>query len=198
MKLRKFDFKNPKYRWPLLLGVVGILGIFVWVQQVYKPTTETLSKLNKEKKTKQNELNMVLSLKPQLKVLSNEIDLAMVTLDSLKSIFPDQKEVPKLIKDITGVARASGILTTKFNPLPDAEREYYIENRYAMAVSGGYHQLAEFFSFLANFPLIINLGEVNIATNPEIDGSMEINRLQGTPVAATVAMFQMTTFSSKR
>jgi type IV pilus assembly protein PilO len=113
-------------------------------------------------------------------------------------MFPDQKEIPKLIREITGVARASGIYTTRFNPLPDIQREYYVENRYDLSVTGGYHQLAQFFSFLANMPLIINLSNVVISQNPSLEQSKQEAEEHGTPITSIMATFQMTTFSSKK
>jgi type IV pilus assembly protein PilO len=147
---------------------------------------------------KQKELNSILALKPQLARLEQEIAFAQHRLDSLKSIFPDQKEVPKLIREITGVARASGIFTTRFAPLPDIEKEYYIENRYDLSVEGGYHDLARFYSFLANMPLIINLSNVAIKTNPRIEESKKLSEEHGNTVTTTITSFRMTTFSSKK
>lgn len=193
----KIDLKNPRIRIPALLILIGIGAIYLWVQQLYLPNKEIIAKLEKSCNAKQDTLRTVLALKPQLNTIKLEISLAQSRLDSLKSIFPDQKEIPKLIREITSVARASGITTTKFNPLPDIEREYYVENRYNISVTGGYHELAEFFAFLANFPLIINLTSVNIATNPDAAHSSADLEYE-TSVPSVVSSFEMTTFSSKK
>jgi len=103
-----------------------------------------------------------------------------------------------LLRELTSVARASGITTTKFNPMPDIEKEYYVENHYNMAVSGGYHELADFFAFLANFTLIINLTSMNIAANPELSSDMQHDSTVETGSETIVSQFEMTTFSSKK
>ena len=167
----------------------------MWYQQFYIPTEAVISDLDNKRKTKQETLRTILALKPQLNVLKQELGNAQGKLDSLKSIFPDQKEIPKLIREITSVARASGITTTKFNPLTDIEQEYFVENRYNITVNGGYHDLAEFFAFLANFPLIINLSSVNISANPDFSSAQEE---QEADRATIVSSFEMTTFSSKK
>jgi type IV pilus assembly protein PilO len=194
----KLDLKNPKVRNPLLIACVGILGLVLWYQMVFTEKSIVHNGLKSELETKQKELNSILALKPQLARLEQEMAMAQHKLDSLKSIFPDQKEVPKLIREITGVARASGIFTTRFAPLPDVEKEYYIENRYDMSVEGGYHDLARFYSFLANMPLIINLSGVTIKTNPKIEESKAFSEEHGSTVNSTTATFRMTTFSSKK
>jgi type IV pilus assembly protein PilO len=194
----KIDFRNPRVRNVLIIAAIGIAGAVLWHQTVYVERKKSVDALHKELERKQSELNSILALKPQLKKLERDIAAARVRLDSLKSMFPDQKEIPKLIREITGVARATSIYTARFSPLPDIQREYYIENRYDMSVSGGYHQLAQFFSFLANMPLIINLSNVSIKTNPNLALSKKEAEEHGTPVTTITASFQMTTFSSKK
>jgi type IV pilus assembly protein PilO len=194
----RIDLKNPRVRNILIIAAAGLACLLLWYQTVYVERQKTVDSLRRELVRKQNDLNNILALKPQLKKLEKDIAVAQVRLDSLKSMFPDQKEIPKLIREITSVARASEIYTTKFSPLPDIQREYYVENRYDMTVSGGYHQLAEFYGFLANLPLIINLSGVSIRTNGNISQSKKDAEEHGGPVSSIVASFQMTTFSSKK
>lgn len=194
----KLNFKNPHVRNILIISAVGVASVVLWYQFVFVGIQRDTNNLKAELTKKQNELNSIQVLKPQLKKLESDIAAASVRLDSLKSMFPDQKEIPKLIREITGVARASGIYTTRFNPLPDIQREYYVENRYDLTVTGGYHQLAQFFSFLANMPLIINLSNVSIQMNPSLAQSKQEAEDHGTPITSITATFQMTTFSSKR
>jgi type IV pilus assembly protein PilO len=194
----KLDFKNPDVRNIAIIIGIGLIGFGAWYQGVYVDRQKTATTLKHDLERKQSELNSILALKPQLKKLEKDISVAQVRLDSLKSMFPDQKEIPKLIREITSVARASDIYTTKFNPLPDVQKEYYVENRYDLAVTGGYHQLAQFFAYLANLPLIINLGNVSIHANSGFEESKKESEEHGTPVSSIMASFQMTTFSSKK
>ncbi len=194
----KIDFAKPQVRNVLAISALGLVLGFLWYQFVYSGISQEKAKLEGDLKRKQTELNNILILKPQLKTLEKDIAAADVRLDSLKSMFPDQKEIPKLIREITGVARASDIFTTRFNPQPDVQREYYVENRYDIAVTGGYHQLAQFFGFLANMPLIINLSNMSIHANPSLGQSKKDAEEHGSPITSITASFEMTTFSSKR
>jgi len=197
----KFDLKNPKMRVPILAALLAIGMAGLWYQQFYTSALQEVNDLERLRTAKQDTLRTVLALKPQLNIVREELRLSQIKLDSLKSIFPDQKEVPKLIRELTGVAKASGITTTKFNPLPDVEKEYYIENRYNIAVIGGYHELAEFFAFLANFPLIINYSSMDISANPEalnLSGGQDTSGLEKVLPPSIVSTFEMTTFSSKK
>ncbi|MDG5814350.1 type 4a pilus biogenesis protein PilO [Chitinispirillales bacterium ANBcel5] len=197
MKKKKFDLKNPKIRNPLLIILVGLSIGYMWYEQFYREAKLQLEVATREKNEKENELRTILALRPQLNVLRQEKREAELQLDSLRSMFPDQKEVPGLIQEISTVARASQIITTKFNPLPDVEQEHYVENRYNVAVAGMYHNLGEFFAFLANFPLIINLSSVIISANPGYDDARYSTDVSDIFVPSIVATFEMTTFSSK-
>jgi type IV pilus assembly protein PilO len=194
----KFNIRDPKTRNILIIVFLGILGVVGWVQLIYIEKNKECGALQTKLAEKQKELNSILALKPQLHRLEMEIAAAQHKLDSLKSIFPDQKEVPKLIREITGVARVTSIYTTKFTPSADVEKEYYIENGYDIAVSGAYHDLARFFSFLAKMPLIINLSNVSIRTSPRLEESKKLSEERGTTISTVNASFRMTTFSSKK
>jgi len=196
--LKKINLKDPKYRPGILLVLIGIGIIALWYYYSYMPINVKLSELEQQFEAKQDTLRTIQALKPQLNLLREELQAASNKLDSLKSIFPDQKEIPKLLREITNVARASGIGTTKFNPMPDIEKEYYVENHYNMAVSGGYHQLAEFFAFLANFTLIINLTSMNIVANPDFSPDLLMDGNEEIRAETIVSQFEMTTFSSKK
>ena len=196
MKKPSFNIKDPKFRIPLLIILIIGGGGYWWYDQIFSPLQKEHSELTANLKAGQDTLRVIQALKPQLAQLRNELAASQQNLDSLKSIFPDQKEIPKLIREITSVARASGIATTRFIPQPDVEREYYIENRYSIAVEGRYHDLADFFAFLANFTLIINLSSMHIAAHPDLTAAA------GTPgydlMSTVAASFEMTTFSSKK
>ena len=199
LKLPRIDLKNPKIRNVAVIVVCGIgLGV-AWYQMICIPKEQELQGLESEMSKKQAELNSMLAMKPQLEKLKQDTALARVQLDSLKSIFPDQKEIPKLIREITRIAHASGIEAQKFSPLPDVEREYYVENRYSLVVVGGYHQVANFFSFLANLPLLVNLSEVSLraASGASLRTGAAQEESDETPQTIT-ASFKMTTFSSKK
>jgi type IV pilus assembly protein PilO len=197
MKKFSINLKDPRLRVPLLVILITGGGIYYWYSEMFTPLSAERLSLSQQLVAKQDTLRIIQALKPQLSLLRIELQAAQHRLDSLKSIFPDQKEIPKLLRELTSVAHASGINTTKFNPMSDVEREYFIENHYALSVDGGYHQLAEFFAFLANFTLIINLSSVSISANPEAAAAIN-GEQNGEPLSTVVAMFELTTFSSKK
>lgn len=198
MKTPQIDFKNPKVQVAALLVCVGLLVGYLWYTNVIEPNTAESTKLEAENKARQTELNNIYAMMPQLKKLRADVALMNSQLDSLKSIFPDSKEVPRLIVEITRMSRESGIFTTKFMPGVDVPREYYTENNYSVSVIGGYHQLAVFFNDLANLELITNISKLKLMVNPAIDASIKDFEEHAGTVQTVFATFNLTTFSSKK
>jgi len=184
------------------IGLGIMIGAFVaaiaWYQLVIKPRFDTIETLKNKSNQLQVEINKLQALEPKLDQMRKEIEISRIKLDSLRTIFPDQKEIPKLLKTIAAQALSSGIVTNRFVPLPDVEKEFYIENRFAVRVKGGFHELGTFYSALANLPLIINLTEVKIEMYDKVDKSIKDAELYGSPIRSLMASFTLTTFSSKR
>jgi type IV pilus assembly protein PilO len=196
--IKRIDFRNTKVQAVLIITLSGMIGAALYFQYYLVPKKEEIKNLSISYKKKQNELNKILSMKTHLEELRKNVAIRNAKLDSLRSIFPDKKEIPQLIHNITKLAHKTGILTVKFNPLQDVVKEFYIENIYTMSVIGGYHELASFFNYLAELDLIINLSDVSIRTNPGIENSIIESKDHNRSIHSIIATFSMTTFSSKK
>lgn len=192
----KIDLKDPNVRNVLVAVGLTLLLAYLWYDSVYSPKMEEITALTEKKERIEGELLKINALKPQLERLRQESVILAVKLDSLKNIFPDRKEVPRLIREITAVNRLSGVITTRFTPMPDVEQEYYIENKYNVAMLGDYHNLGALFSHFANFQLIVNLTNVSIIPNPGYGGKDAGVYSDRQP--SVLATFELTTFSSRR
>jgi type IV pilus assembly protein PilO len=204
--LKKVNFRDKKVQAGAMIVLLGLGGAFFWYSKIYTPAQTDFLRLEQERKDKEDKLNSILAIKPQLERIRAEIEAKGQLLDSLKSIFPDQKEVPKLLNDITRLSQASDIFTIKFNPMQDQQQEYYVENRYALTMWGRYDDFASFLSRLANLKLIINLSDVKLNVHPRLEAALAVQSSQGAQVGQQPAApeytieagFTLTTFSSKK
>ncbi len=194
----KFDIKDPNVRNVLIGVVVIIVSGYLWFDGFYSPKMEEIKSLSEKKEKVEAELLKINALKPQLERLRQEAVIMAAKLDSLKNIFPDRKEVPRLIREITAVNRRSGVITTRFTPMPDVEKEYYVENKYNVSMLGDYHNLGALFSYFANFQLIVNLDNVSISANPGYGGGNKTLGPYEERPPSVLAAFELTTFSSRK
>jgi Tfp pilus assembly protein PilO len=193
----KLDLKDPKVKHILLALLVVVGGGFYWFDSFYTPKSETIAALEEQKAKAERDLVEINSLRPQIENLRRESAVLTARLDSLKNIFPDGRELPRLIRELTAINRKSGVATTRFTPKPEVIRDYYVENKYDVEVEGNYHDLGALFSHLANFQFIVNLANVSIRANPSFgSGSGGDGFVERQP--SVQATFEMTTFSSRR
>ncbi|MBD3239808.1 MAG: type 4a pilus biogenesis protein PilO [Chitinivibrionales bacterium] len=195
---KKINFRDRKVQGGLIIILAGLGCVYGWYTYLYAPAQEKHEQLTSEVEQKEKKLHVLVAMKPQLEKIKAEIVAKSILLDSLKSIFPDQKEVPKLIHEITRLSQASEVQATKFNPMEDVQREYYVENRYQLSMWGGYHDFAAFLSRLANLRLIINLSEVKLLTHPSLQQALQESEGEAAPANTIEASFVLTTFSSRR
>ncbi len=196
-KIKKKEFKDP-----ILIGFVSIVFATILIDTlIYTQLIAKQMERKKEKKeelsSKKQELNSIYAMKPRLESLREEQERKQATLDSLRDLFPDKIETPKLMRDIVRVARHSGVKSLSFSPEPDSVKKHYVENRNTMSVRAGYHELAKFFNYLANFKQIINLTEVEMKSSRELKKSMERAEKHGGSIKSIDATFGITTFSSR-
>ncbi len=194
MDLKKFNFRDPKVRNPVLIWLVGIGLIYLWWDKMFVPLQKSLKDKMAQEKQLRNRLNAILVQKPRVELLKEEIKKLEVEFSDLKEMFPDKEEIPKLIKQMTMVGLISGVKTTRFLPIEDLEKQYYVENRYNVSIVGGYHEFGDFISRVESLPMIINISKVNLEANAAVDVNKKVD--QHTPTI--VANFEMSTFSSKK
>jgi len=198
MDFKKIDFKDQKIQIGMIIVLVTIMVSYIWYENIISKEQAQVVTLKADYAEKQDKLNKIYAMRPHLQELRENVAMLNIKLDSLRSIFPDHKEVPKLVREVVQVAHKSGITTSKFTPLPPVVKEHYIENIDSVKVSGGYHELATFFNYLADFEMIINLSNVSIRVSPQIAGNIIEDRELGQSIRSVDASFNMTTFSSKK
>lgn len=198
MNFKKIDIKDKKVQIGIIVLLVTIIVGFLWYDSIITNKSQQVKDLEIDYQKKQDKLNRIYAMRPHLQELRENVAMLNTKLDSLRSIFPDQKEVPTLVKDIVRVAHKSGITANKYTPKTPIVKEHYIENIDSVRVTGGYHELATFFNYLAGFEMIINLTDVNIKTNPLIQTYIKNYKDYGEEIKSLEASFNMTTFSSKK
>lgn len=198
MNLKKIDFKDKKIQIGAIILLSTIILGFLWYQNIILDKVQKRNDLEIDYQKKQDKLNRIYAMRPHLQELRENVAMLNTKLDSLRSIFPDQKEVPTLVKDIVRVAHKAGITTSKYTPKDPIVKEHYIENIDSVRVAGGYHELARFFNHLAGFEMIINLSDMHIKTNPRIQKYITDYKEYGEEIKSLEASFNMTTFSSRK
>lgn len=86
-------------------------------------------------------------------------------LADLVQQLPDSSEVPSLLIAITEAGARRGLEFVVFDPQEQELGDFYSTLPILMEVKGGYHQLANFISDLAQMPRIVTVGDMEITAD---------------------------------
>lgn len=194
----KFDPKDKINQWLILVVLlVGAGGYYFW-SSVYVPMTEQISTLKEEEDRLQRELTKVKSQVQRMSKLKEELAVAQADFAKLQEMFPDQEQIPTRLQDLTSVTRRSGTTTTRFQPLPAVQKEYYTENKYKLNITGSYHAIGEMFAELANFRYPTSVQKLALEVSPKLKDELDNADKHGTMANTVVTEFEFTTYTSRK
>lgn len=198
------DFNDIKTKRAAVIIFLGIVAAgLIWYFQI-KPQSGNLSELKATTTRKQEELNKILVLRPQLEKMRVDVANLQKEMDSLEAIFPINPDVPGLITSITKVAREQYIAITNFRPTGTVAKEFYVENHYEMSVLGSYHNIGSFFARIANFDLLVNIDRTNVRVGSTLTTDLQNferyggDRSADKMIRSVQVSFRITTYSSLR
>ncbi len=204
MDLQSINFSDKKVQHITLILLSGILisGAIYWF--LIKDHRVDLENAITLREAKQQELNKILNLKPQLEQLRETVRNMRDTLDALEEVFPDSANTPILMSSITKMIRDNDLSVSSFTILGANAQPYYIEHNYQLEIVGPYHKIARFFERLSQFDLIVNISELDLKVssmmNQEISeyGALQIDDKYDDRINSVTAKFKISTYSSIR
>jgi type IV pilus assembly protein PilO len=96
--------------------------------------------------------------------LKAEAEQSARDLEVMRQLVPTSNEVPALLEQVSTAARRVGLDIAAFQPEPVIEGDQFDTHRYKMAVTGGYHAVAEFLANVGSLTRIV--APVNVAVTP--------------------------------
>jgi type IV pilus assembly protein PilO len=87
---------------------------------------------------------------------------------------PEEKEIPRLLRQVATVAGRSGLEVALFKQRDSHEQELYREIPVELVMQGGYHNLWGFLKQLSQIPRLVTVGELHAKTVETPDGQSSI------------------------
>jgi type IV pilus assembly protein PilO len=177
----------------LLVSIVAIGAIGLYWYLVFNPRSAELAQ--KEQRVEQlltiNQRAKAEMAKGDLNQLRAQLAEYQRNLMLIRTLIPTGNEVPSLLEQVSTAARRVGLDIASVDPQPVVEGDNYDTYRYGMAVVGGYHQLAEFFTNVGSLTRIMLPVNVTLQLSTNANAA----RLRKEPNAAVIeAKFQLQTF----
>ena len=138
--------------WPWYSYLVVAVVLFAFVFLLFlKPRNVKITNAREERIQIENEVNQLKSKKRQLDKIETELQTMTATLEELEVVIPQQREIYDILKQIQQLAYDSRLEIVKFVNRGEIDKEFYWEWPIAIEITGGFHNLAQFFEKLGRF-----------------------------------------------
>ena len=151
--------------WPWYSILIMALLVFAAVFLFYfKPRNTTISELTDQRIQVENEVMQLKAQKRQLDQIKQELEGMTATLKELEIVIPKKREIYNILKQIQELAYDSRLDIIKFINLGEVFQEFYWEWPISIEITGSYHNLAQFYDRLIDFPRLFNVENFLIRT----------------------------------
>jgi type IV pilus assembly protein PilO len=155
-------------RWALtVIPIVFIALLFYFL--IYNGKGQQIAALQQEVNSIETILIQAKGKAAALPELKNRHEELEIVLSRLVAQLPETKEIPKLLIEISGLGRKSGLEFILFKPQPEQTKEFYTEIPVDMEIQGRFHDLARFFDQIGKLSRIVNIRNIKIS-EPKMEG----------------------------
>ncbi|KJS03101.1 MAG: pilus assembly protein PilO [Desulfobulbaceae bacterium BRH_c16a] len=152
--------------------VLAILPLVVFFFAYYQPKSEEIDNLLSQKSTLERELREVKAKAADLAKFEKELEEARLVFEETSALLPKDKEIPKLLKDISSLGRSAGLDFLTFKPLADTPKDFYAEIPVTINVRGPYHNMGFFFDQVSKLERIVSVTNVKMSSPKKEGGEM--------------------------
>ena len=153
---------DPRQRNFMLLGIVALALVYVYHAYVLTPRREANAELQTRVEALENLNRRAAVVTAQGTDLRERLALYERHVARLEELIPAQEEVPALVDDIGGRARAMDVEVQALQPQPDEPGQYYTRTAYNMSVVGEYHDVGRFLAEIASLSRIVTPAQVDL------------------------------------
>ena len=196
------DFRDPKVQ-KIMMGVVAFLVVvYFWYNKVFTKYNQQLAQMSQEYSTMITNLKNVEMKSKSLDALKLEYEDLLGRYQEIEQLLPEVKQIPSFLVQLHTASSLTGTKITKIEPRPIEPENFYNVASFDVEMTGGYHELGKFFGYVANFPFIANISNLEFKANSLIGSSTspsaEMEQENTTrPKATITANFVISTYFVK-
>lgn len=147
----------------VLAGILAIGIVAGWWFYLFKPTWDERDRLQGDLARTEQDLFQKRRISQELPKLEAALADLGRDLDAALTKLPEEKEIPRLLTQISRLGQESGLTFTLFKPGNPVKRDFYAEIPIQIKADGSYHALGRFFDRLSRMDRIINVTDLKIA-----------------------------------
>lgn len=182
------DFKDSKTQKIVLGAMAFFIVIYFWYSRVYSVNENKIALKTTEFETITTNLRRVEMKAKSLDALKIEYADLVGRYHEIEELLPEVKQIPSFLVQLHTASSLTGTKIISIQPLPNKEEEFYNVVSFEVQLTGTYHDFGSFISYVANFPFITNVSDVNItaqniaisksAAKTDVEGVQEIKKTE--------------------
>lgn len=127
-----------------------------------KRTSAELTRLRDELQAVAGEVQRAKAIAESIPRLQEELNQMVARWEALKSLLPKASEMSGLLAKVTTAGMSAGVQFTLFEPQPPEPADLYTRYPIKVTVTGGYHQVGNFFDNLCNMDRLVGISDVKL------------------------------------
>jgi len=135
----------------------------------FSPKTEEIGRLEKTKKDLEAQIADLQKKTANIEEFRKEKRFAEEKFAAVSVLLPQEKEIPSLLTNISGLGTSSGLDFLSFRPKPEIPIEFYAEIPVDIQVQGQYHSVGRFLDQISKLPRIVNVSNIKMGS-PKREG----------------------------
>jgi len=156
------DFRDSKTQKIVIAVLAFFIVAYFWYSRVYSRYSTQIEVRNQEFETITTNLRNVEMKAKSIDALKLEYGELIDRYHEIETLLPEVKQVPSILVQLHTASSLTGTRITKLRPLPTESREFYEVAQYEIEMTGTYHDFGKFVGYVANFPFIANISEVEV------------------------------------
>jgi type IV pilus assembly protein PilO len=164
----------PRIKLGIMVGII-LLPLIVFYFSYYQQKAKKIQNLNQQKASLTQQLQEVKRKASDLAKFEKEMKEAEDLFFKTAVLLPKEKEIPKLLKDISALGQTAGLDFLTFKPLADIPKDFYAEIPVTINVRGPYHNMGYFFDQVSKLERIVSVSNVKMSSPKKEDGEMLLN-----------------------
>ncbi len=158
----------------ILLVLLLIVVSFGFYKYVYTSRAGEMAALSADVVRLQQSINTKKALVADIEKIKRERAELQQKYSKILERLPEEKEIPRLLRQVATVAGRSGLEVSLFKQKDPVDQELYREIPVELSLTGVYQSLLGFLSQISQIPRIVNVGELHAKAVESPDGRSAI------------------------
>jgi len=147
----------------IFMGVLAVVGIFMFYGKVWKPQGNKIKELKKNIDDTRKEIDKVREDIAGMKEIEAEFAKLKLKVAEAEKKLPREEELPQIIRDITATGSTHNIEIDNLRIAAVVPKQFYEEHHYNFSISASYHKLAQFFTDICQKERIMTVKDLKLA-----------------------------------